>query len=213
MIYSSSVIVTERLGVPPYFYFQRQVVWIIFGLIAGFLLYRVNYRLLAKFSLPALIVSIILLVVVILVNIDQPIKRWINLGPFDLQASEVTKLTFLLYLSHWLSRKRDKSKTEQRIKEHIKYELIPFLFLLSFVSILIIIEPDMDTAIMLAITSFIVYYVSGNDLLHTLGSITTAAISALLIVVTTVIAKYRLQRITTFIDFAQDPDPDNKAIS
>lgn len=202
MIYSGSAIVSVRQGNEPYFYFLKQCAWIAIGLIAGFIAFRIDYHTIAKFSFPALIFSIFLLILVLIVDHDQEIKRWINLGPFPLQPSEVAKVSFLLYLSTWLSKHREKREVNKKeIVHHIKFELLPFILLLGTVCGLILIEPDLDTTVMLGLTSFIVYYLSGSDRIHVIGAWATAAISGVLTFIMMISASYRMERLQNFLSF------------
>lgn len=202
MVYSASVIVAVRQGNSPSFYFTRQLAWIFIGLIVGYVVYRLDYKLLVKLAIPGLLIAILLLVAVLLFNSNQAIKRWINLGPFDLQPSEITKFIFLTYLSGWLSKQKSYGKNlKDAVKKHFYRELLPFLLLLSVVSILILIEPDLDTTIILGVTSFIVYFISGNDTIHFFGSILTGGMLGLIALASTVLADYRVSRLSSFLDF------------
>lgn len=202
MVYSGSAIVAVRQDIEPYYYFLRQITWVVVGVFAGYLMYRIDYHTIAKFAAPALIVSIFLLIAVLVVNQGQDIKRWIDLGPFPLQPSELAKLSFLLYLSTWLSKHREKREVNSKeIAHHIKFELVPFILVLGFVSALIVVQPDLDTMFMLGVTSFIVYFLSGSDIIHTIGTIATAIISGIVVFITTVSASYRMERLQTFVDF------------
>ena len=202
MVYDGSAIVAVRQGNSADVYFWKQVVWVIFGLIAGYIAFRIDYHFFARLSFPMVITSVVLLILVLIINQDQDIKRWIPLGPFDLQPSEIAKFTFLIYLSSWLSKRRDQvTDVSEKVKYHIKHELIPFLLLLGFICFLISIEPDMDTTIMLGVTSFIVYFLSGNDRIHLYGSLAVGILSTVIVGIATIAAKYRLNRLTNFLDF------------
>lgn len=204
MVYDGSMIVAVRQGADPSFYFVKQVISIILGLIAGYILYRIDYHFIAKISPILLTIAVIFLVMVLIVNQNNEIKRWMVLGPFEFQPSEVAKFAFMIYLSSWLARIRDQvshANEQDRIWHHIKKELLPFLLLLALVCGLIVIEPDMDTTIMLGVASFIVYFLSGNDRLHTIGALALGTLSGLIATIATVAAKYRMTRISTFVDF------------
>ena len=89
----------------------------------------------------------------------------------------------------------------QAFKDHFKHELVPFLLVLTIVCVSIVIQPDMDTTIMLGMTSFIVYIISGTDFLHLVGSISTAVILLIITTVTTLSANYRIDRFTNWFNF------------
>lgn len=211
MVYSGSVIVASRQGFEPQHYFVRQVLWVLIGLFTGYIAYRINYRILPKLAPYLLSFSILLLLVVLVLNWGSPIKRWIDVGFFDIQPSEIAKLVFLIYLSSWLAAKRESSRfTKENIKNHILKDLLPFLILLSVVSLLILLEPDLDTTIILGMTSFIVYFIAGNDLLHLLGSGSIMVLILSLFGIATQTASYRLERFVNWKDFwvnstIQDP--------
>ena len=202
MVYDGSVIVAVRQGHDPNFYFIKQAMWTIMGFMAMYVFYRIDYHFLGKISFPLIIFSVFLLILVLIVNHDNDIKRWMDLGPFDLQPSEVAKFSLLIYLSSWLSKQRDQvGDLNEKIKFHFKHELLPFLLILGSVCGLILIEPDMDTTIMLGVTSFIVYFLSGNDRIHLIGSIAVGLLTTIMVTIATIAAKYRLSRLTNFIDF------------
>jgi len=202
MVYSGSVLVAVKQGNEPTFYFVRQLVWVILGLTVMMFFYHFDYHKLQKLSLPGLIIGIILLITVLLVNWDQSIKRWIDLGPFDLQPSEIAKLVFLIYLASWLATKTvRKGKGLEAFKHHFFTELLPFLMWLGVILLLIFIQPDLDTAIILGATAFIVYFIAGQDIIHFWGSVLTAGFLAIVGFISAGLASYRVERLQTFFDF------------
>ena len=211
MVYSGSVIVATKQGFEPQHYFIRQIIWIIIGLITGYIAYRINYRILPKLAPFLLTFSILLLIAVLVINFNSPIKRWINLGFFDIQPSEIAKLVFLIYLSSWLAKRKESSKlTTENLKKHFIKDLLPFLLLLSGVSLLILLEPDLDTTIILGATSVLVYFIAGNDMIHLMGSGSIFVLIMTLFGIATQTASYRLERFVNWKDFwvnstIQDP--------
>lgn len=211
MVYSGSVLVALKQGLDPQYYFVRQVIWVSIGMIAGYIAFRVNYRRLPQIAPFALGLVIFLLILVLIINWGEPIKRWLNLGFFDLQPSELAKLVFLIYLSSWLSKHKEiTGSVADIIKGHFLKEVLPFLILLTSVSILILVEPDMDTTVILGLTSFLVYFISGNSILHILGSFSVATLFTATFALATKFASYRLERFSNWYQFwinssIQDP--------
>jgi len=202
MVYSGSVIVAARQGNPASFYFIRQVAWIILGLTGLFVFYKIDYHTIVKFSPLALGITVFWLILVLLLNYNDPIKRWIDLGAFDFQPSELAKLVFLIYLSGWLAKFKHHGKiTKDAIKLHLKTQLLPFILVTSVILVLIFIEPDLDTAIILGLASFIIYFIAGNDTIHFLGSFLLGLLLTFFTTVATLMAKYRITRLETFIEF------------
>lgn len=213
MVYSGSVLVAVKNEQVPYFYAMKQALWVIFGIIGGYMAYRVDYHRYKNLSVMFLGASLVLMIVVLLVNINNPVKRWIDLGWFSLQPSELLKLTFLIYLSSWLANLKERPKTQDKWKEfkhHFKTELGPFLLVLAVVCLSIVIQPDMDTTIMLGATAFVVYGLSGNDYIHLIGTFLTGAMLGIITLFTTLGAGYRMSRFSNYFDFWKTGDIPNR---
>lgn len=213
MVYSGSVLVAVKQGQVPYYYAYKQALWVILGLIAAFVTYKIDYHKYAKLSPLMLAGSLFLMIIVLVININNPVKRWIHLGWFDLQPSELLKISFLIYLSSWLAKLHERPKTANKwaeFKIHFIHELGPFLAVLGIVCFLIVIQPDMDTTIMLGLTSFLVYVISGNDFLHFVGAAATGVVLAIITTITTLTAGYRMSRFTNYFDFWRTGDVPNR---
>lgn len=171
-----------------YYYARNQAVWFLIGTILCILVSKINYKHLYALALPGLIGSLILLVLVFIPGIGLQLKgahRWINLGFTVIQPSEILKITLTLYLAAWLSFK-EKSK------------LFAFLLLLGLSVALVIIEPDMGTATIIAITATTVYFLSGapiKDLILIFGGLIVSAFALIKV------APYRAARLASFQDF------------
>lgn len=171
-----------------YYFFKNQLVWFGIGILLCIFVAKLNYKNYYKAALPLLIISIILLILVFLPGIGLKLKgahRWINLGFTVLQPSEILKITLTIYLAAWLS-----------IKE--KTRLLAFLMLLGFSVLLVIIEPDMGTAMIIAATATIVYFLSGAPL-RDLTFIFLVMIIGMLALVR--IEPYRVTRFSEFQNF------------
>ncbi len=203
MVYSASAVLAYSEGRSTFYYFFLQIIWIAIGLVAAYIAYRIPLELFSKTSAITLGVTIAMLVLVLVVGKNlNGAKRWIDLGPFDLQPSEIAKLGFVIYLSAWLSRKRPTFRTFKEVfQRHLYYELLPFMLLLGVVCVLVVIEPDLDTTVIIAVTALAVYFAAGNDALHTLGSIMIVFTSAVVGVFAALTADYRVGRVRTYLDF------------
>jgi cell division protein FtsW len=208
MVYSSSVIVAFSQDKPSWFYFFRQFLWICAGLVSGFILYKLDYKQIAKLSPVIITTAIILLLAVLLVGEEiNGSKRWIDLGFFDFQPSEFAKLGFIIYLSSWLSRKVHQDKHMSQIKRYMFYEMIPFLAILAAILILVLVEPDLGTTGIIGLTALSMYYLSGQGYIHNIGFgliLTTSVVVGLL---AAVLESYRIQRITTFLEVLKTGTP------
>lgn len=136
-----------------YYFVKNQAIWVIIGVIAALLMSRITYKKLYKLSLPLLLISIAFLVAVFLPGVGLSLKgahRWVNLGFFVFQPSEFLKITLTLYLAAWLSHEE-------------KGRLPAFLLLFLSCVALVAMEPDLGTAIIIAGTSIVVFFLSGSS--------------------------------------------------
>jgi len=211
MVYSSSVIIAFSQDKPSWYYFFRQFIWIVVGLISGFILYKIDYKKLAKLS-PFLIAGAIsLLILVLLIGVEiNGSKRWIRFSFFDLQPSELAKLAFILYLASWLSRKTKAIKSKNAIKNYLQVEMIPFLLILAVILILVLVEPDLGTTGIIGLTALGMYYLSGEGYLHNIGFSAILVTSVLVGALAAFLEKYRITRIQTYIEVLKTGTPPDK---
>jgi len=148
-----------------YYYLKHQI---FYGLIPGLILFvvfsRIPYQNLRKLALPALIFSFILLVAVFIPGVGLNLggaRRWLNLVGFVFQPSEVVKLSLLLYLAAWLDTRGADTKS-------FKKGLLPFVLVAGVMLGLIVLQPDLGTMSVLAISAFVTYLVAGANISHLL---------------------------------------------
>jgi cell division protein FtsW len=190
MVYNASLAEALRDFQDKYYYLKHQTGWLVLGLGLMLLFSFVNYRIWAKLAPVLFFINLIMLALVLIPGIGVQIKgarRWLDLGLFLFQPSELLKLTFSMYLSCWFVKKQS---------------LANFLLLLGLVLGLIVLEPDMGTAVVVAVTGFLIYFVSGASILNLLP---LSMAGFLLGIGVILISPYRKQRLLTFFDPAKDP--------
>jgi len=196
MIYSSSVIISyERVG-HGYYYLVQQAISLAIGLVFWTFFQATDYRNLKKLSFWFLVLSVILLVLVFFPFLGgQGVHRWITIGSFNFQPSELVKLFMIIYLAGWLSDRR------QDIKD-FKKGFLPFLFLIILIGGLIVMEPDLGTASVLISIGITMFYLAGARPVH-LASIIIGGSGLLYLLI--ISAPYRLSRILTFLNPGGNP--------
>ncbi len=175
-----------------YFFLKEQIKWVIVGLVAGGVAYLFDYRQLKILALPILVGALVLLLAVFVPGVSVKAygaHRWINLGVTVLQPSELGKLALIIYLSAWLS-----------TKEHQR--LMAFLLLIGATVGLIMLEPDMGTALVILGTSLLVYFLSESD---ARGLLFVLPLGVLGLAALALHSPYRMRRILTFLDPESDP--------
>ena len=86
-------------------------------------------------------------------------RSWINIFGMSLQPSELVKLSFLIYLATWLEAKKGELN-------EFSSGIFPFLVILTVISVLMLLQPDLGTLFIIALTSMVVFFVGGGKLSH-----------------------------------------------
>lgn len=192
MVYDASSASAARDFGDKYYFLKEQIKWVILGLAAMTLTSFINYKILYKLSPILIIGSIISLLLVFIPGLGikaYGASRWINLGFTTVQPSEFAKLVLIVYLSAWFSSKE-------------KGRLLAFLLLIGIFVGLILLQPDMGTAIILGGTGIILYFLSEAPLWH---FAVLAPLGAFGVAVLAFLSPYRFKRLTSFLDSGVDP--------
>ncbi|MEK9178153.1 MAG: putative lipid II flippase FtsW [Patescibacteria group bacterium] len=187
MIYDASSFVAYRDFSDKYHYVKDQFLWIVLGFLALFVGSRFDYKRYYNLALPLLLASILFLFLVFIPGIGISAlgaSRWINMGFFILQPSELVKLSLAIYLAAWFSSKE-------------KGRLPAFLLLLFLIVGLIMLQPDMGTASIVLAEALAVYFLSGANILHILGLIPVILLGGLALIK---LEPYRAARLSTFLN-------------
>lgn len=196
MVFSASSIIGIADYGDPYHYVQRQSILAVVGLVVLFLLVRVDYHVFKVLALPGLIVSFALLILVLFVGQGTGgATRWIRVGGFNLQPSELAKLAMINYAAVYISTKRD------RIRRFFS-GLLPLLIILGVKFGLIMLEPDFGTGAALVFATLVVVFAGGAHLgqLFILAGLSAPVVWQLI-----VREEYRFRRLMAFLDPWADP--------
>ncbi|MEK7166608.1 MAG: putative peptidoglycan glycosyltransferase FtsW, partial [Patescibacteria group bacterium] len=191
-VFNASSVVAFRDFGDQYHFVKDQAVFALIGIIVMCVFSIIDYHIWYKAAIPLLVITLIFLVAVFIPGLGIKVlgaKRWINLGFFSLQPTEFAKLALSIYLSAWFTFKE-------------KGRLAPFIFLLILVLGLVILQPDLGTAVIIAGTAGVLYFISGANIMHFLLLLPVGFISVSILAF---IVPYRLARITTFLNPQQDP--------
>ena len=184
----------------PYYFLQRQFFFgVLPGLVALWFFAKVDYHFWRRFSFPFFVITLVCLVLIFIPGLGNKIygaSRWLQIGAFSFQPSEMAKLSVILYLSAWLARQGRKQVGDF-------YEgLLPFLFILTLLAFLIIKQPDTGTLGLIFFIAFSIFFAAGARLSH-LGLIVGGAGAFLAALIA--VEPYRLERFTVFMDPTHDP--------
>ena len=198
MVLSSSMVIDLDSRGSALFHFHRQLIWV--GLGWGLLVFTslVDYRRWAKFATPMLICSLGLLGLVLVPGLGVTVNgatRWLQIGPVVFQPSEIAKFALIVWVARFLAARN----------EHIRnprLSIRPVLLLLVLMSLLILGQPSLGSAVVVATIVFAMLLVAGCRI----GSLLRWGIAGLVgVVLLSFTADYRRQRITAFLDPWDDP--------
>lgn len=196
MVYSASVVVAAEEQSNPFHYLARQALWATIGLGVMLFAMRCDYERLndRRIVYGLLAVVIVLLLAVFAFPRVNGAHRWIRLFGFSMQPSELAKFALVLFLARHLER--------QAGEEHRLRTFIPCVLVTGALAFLIVIEPDLGTALMLLATCLIVCFVAGLRARYLCALLFPAAIgfAALLVFV-----PWRMRRLMAFLDPWADP--------
>jgi cell division protein FtsW len=156
MVFSASAVMArERFG-SPYAFLSKQLIWAVAGLAAMVVTMRLDYR---RYKHPALVFSLMGLTTLLLISVffldrSHNTHRWIHAGGFSLQPSELAKPVLILFLAYFLE---GRAKAIDDVRNTLLPAAAPVLVLLG----LIVLEPDLGTAIACAGIAACVFYVAG----------------------------------------------------
>jgi len=198
MVFSSSTVLAMNTFGDPYYFVKRQLLWACLGVLAAWGLARFPYERLRRWVLPGLALSAVLMAAVLVLSIGHTAggaRRWLSLGPLTFQPAELAKLALVLYFADALARKQGKM--------HLFAEgVLPLLLVLAGLAALLLLQPDLGTAIILILVGLAMIYVAGARFAHLAGlGLAALPVVALLIAK----AAYRRRRWEAFLDPWQDP--------
>ncbi len=198
MVFSSSAMRGYLSEADPFATVAPQIQWALMGIIAMVVMIRVDYRYLRLASIPFLVVSVGLLVLVFVPDFNIVVggsARWLRLGPLPaIHPAEIAKLALVIYLAHWFAKRGT--------RVHAFWGgTIPFLIIVTPIAYLVFKEPDLGTTTVIALTAFTMFFVAGANLLH-VGIIVSGAVLAAIAVG---LRGYQVDRIRTWLDPWSDP--------
>ena len=195
MIYSSSSIWSLYKFNDSFHYLKYQSIFFIIGIILMIIISKIDYNFYYKYSNIILFISFILLVLVLIPcigSIRNGSRSWFGIGSLGIQPSELSKISLIIFSSKYLSK-----SSINKIKD-----IIPILLILLVFFSLIMLQPDLGTATIMFISIISILFIAGAPKkFFIIGGI----LGILGVIGLIVIAPYRMNRITSFINPWKDP--------
>ncbi len=175
---------------------------ILFGIVGGsialFLMSGLHYRILRQYAFYIFLGTLLITLLVFMPGLGFShggAKRWILIGSFSFQPAELLKIGYVIYLATWLS------GMKQYITNFLKGTL-PFIGLMGLVGVIMLLQPDTDTYIIMAAAGMAMFITAGGRLRDVFGIVVAGLI---LLAILAFSRPYIMERITTFFDPSIDP--------
>lgn len=154
MMFSASYAFSYYTQGDSYYFLTRQLIFIVIGLGAMCLMSFFNYNKLHRIAPIVLAISYIALLVVLVLPSDSGVKRWIPLGMFNIQPSEVAKFALILFFAHWASKYYNKMQIA-------RYSVLPGVIVFGTTALLLFLEPHYSGIVIIAILTVLMLYIGG----------------------------------------------------
>jgi len=193
MVGSASMAIAERINDQPFYYVIRQLIFCGLGVGMALMVLRVPIAVWERLSTLLLIVGLLLLVLVLVPGVGRTVNgsmRWLSMGLFNVQPSELMKLAMVMYLAGYIVRR------EAEVRSRFTGFLKPGL-LLALAAGLLLLEPDFGAVAVLAATSLGMLFLGGARLWQFALIVVVAGAGLAGIAIS---SPYRLERLTSFLD-------------
>ena len=197
MIYSSSCVWANYKFNNSYHYVINQFIFFLIGLFIMIFISKIDYKIYYKYSNMILFICFILLVLVLIPGIGSVrngSRSWFGIGGFGIQPSEACKIGLIIFTSKYLS------LNEVYIKSFFKGVLPILLIVLIFFG-LIMLQPDLGTGVILFLSIISILFIAGVDLKFFIFGGVVGVIGVIILIL---IAPYRMNRITSFMNPWED---------
>jgi len=197
MVYSSSSAIAD--GSDKFsshaFFLKRQLLWLALAFATMFVAAHINIDHFRGLIGPALIVSMLLLAVVFLTPKIRETHRWLSLGPLTFQPSELFKFVLVFYLAHSLSQKG-------RTLDNPRLYLWPYGAIIGLGVLLIVLEPDLGSVLILGATAIGIFFLAGARLNHIVLAVCGSSLAVYILVF---VIGYKRLRVESFLASLSDP--------
>lgn len=198
-------IIVSKFQFGPYTYLAKQIVFLIIGIPAMLVASVIKTDAVKRFAFSLFGVSILLLIIVLFVHSDvqsadgDQYKRWIPLGPFTLQPSDIAKLALIAFLAALLETNRERVETDWKA-------LLPLTGIIVFVAALVVLEKHFSATFLILLIGFAMMYLGGGKKWCFILVIAVAVVGIVLLVVNMdVFPNYVQERLKGWLDRDYDP--------
>jgi cell division protein FtsW len=198
MVFSSSYVFAQATYVDGAYFLKRQLIWALLGIACVIAMMKVDYHKWEKWANPFFGVALVLLILLFVPGIGINIKdatRWLGIGGLTFQPSEVAKLALVIFMAKNLAVKQNQIKQFTR-------GMLPQLLIVGITCGLILLQPDLGTALTIAGTAYLLFCIAGARLSHML---VLGLLGVVMLALAIHLEPYRMERFLAFLDPWADP--------
>jgi cell division protein FtsW len=199
MVTSASVAFAYTQHQSAFYYAERQTAWMAIGFAALFVLARIDYHRLRPLAPAGAVAAALLMLLVLVPHLGVTVngaRRWFDAGPLGtFQPSELGKLAFAVFVAHWVDRNTAHIGNFQKA-------FLPFAAMLAGVLVLLMLEKDLGTSVVMVGIFLSAYWAGGGRFRH---MVLLVAALGLAFVALTLLEPYRFARLASFKNPFADP--------
>ena len=203
MVYSSSIASASEsryTRLSPAYFLIRQSLFVVIGSVLALFVFDTSMRTWERIAPVIFGIALLLILLVLIPGVGRRVNgasRWIPLGPFSLQPSELMKFAMVIFAARYAVTKADVLHAAQPLKQSLLKGLGPFLLISLLVSVLLLREPDFGATLVVLSTGLLILFMAGLDHRLVLPVVLMGLIAAVALVW---LEPYRLERIFGFLD-------------
>ncbi|ABD80109.1 putative lipid II flippase FtsW [Saccharophagus degradans] len=193
MVASSSLDFAAERYHDTWFFVRKQITFLAMGLVGGLVILAVPMSVWNKYSGLLLILAFFLLMAVLIPGIGKVVngsRRWLSLGPFSMQASEIAKFCLIVYFASYLARRNEELRTQWS-------GFLKLTAVLLIIVLLLLLEPDFGSSVVISATLGCMMFVAGVPLARFL-LLAVSGVAGLALMA--VASPYRWERLVAFMD-------------
>ncbi|MFZ1641445.1 MAG: putative lipid II flippase FtsW [Candidatus Contendobacter sp.] len=198
MVASASMPTADRHTGQPFYFLFRQGVYVGIGLLAAGVMFQIPLARWRRAGPLLLLAAIGLLTLVLIPGIGKEVNgstRWINIGPINIQVSEIAKLFALIYIASYLKRHGDELQTANFRTSALA--LFRPMVVLAVLAVLLLLEPDFGSVVVLMAAALGMVFLAGVNLWQ-FGGLQVGTVAVMVVLILS--SPYRLERVLSFLN-------------
>ncbi len=206
MVYSASAVYAEQYHHDSTYFIVRHLIFLLMAIAAAAMIVRFCTPVFWEdFSLILFGISILMLLLVLVIGVDlgSGAKRWLNLGFFTIQPSEIAKMALVMALAKYMTKYQDKIRSEYRFGGSFRYGIVYPGMMIGVIAVLVAAERHISGLMIIGMIGIVIMFLGGTKMrwIFAIGGVVIAAACVLVLV-----SDYAQARVDTWINI-DDADP------